>query len=116
MNDPLPETVPARPSTADAPESTQVQRTPPAHAFQAPDLPLVPGHLVMRELARGGMGAVYLAYDRTFEREVAVKVMHDGQDAERFQIESKVTAQLQHPNIPPSTRSVGCPTGARSCR
>jgi len=64
-------------------------------------LPLVPGYTVTREVARGGMGVVYRAYDPTFEREVAVKVMHAGQDAGRFVIESKVTAQLPHPGIPP---------------
>ena len=54
-----------------------------------------------REIARGGMGVVYAAHDPTFDREVAVKVMHPGQDAARFVIESKVTAQLPHPGIPP---------------
>ena len=36
-----------------------------------------------------------------FDREVAVKVMHPGQDGQRFVVESKVTAQLPHPGIPP---------------
>jgi eukaryotic-like serine/threonine-protein kinase len=56
---------------------------------------------VTRELARGGMGAVYAAHDPAFEREIAVKVMHPRQDGDRFVIESKVTAQLPHPGVPP---------------
>jgi Flp pilus assembly protein TadD/tRNA A-37 threonylcarbamoyl transferase component Bud32 len=64
-------------------------------------LPAVPGFVVTHEIARGGMGVVYAAHDPAFEREVAVKVMHTGQDAERFVVESKVTARLPHPGIPP---------------
>jgi tetratricopeptide (TPR) repeat protein len=47
------------------------------------------------------MGAVYRAHDPVFDREVAIKVMHAGCDAERFVIESKVTARLPHPGVPP---------------
>jgi tetratricopeptide (TPR) repeat protein/predicted Ser/Thr protein kinase len=64
-------------------------------------MPIVPGFVVSHEIARGGMGAVYAAHDPAFDREVAVKVMHRGQDAERFVVESKVTAQLPHPGVPP---------------
>jgi len=72
------------------------QPTPPEH-----DLPSVPGYAVSAEIARGGMGVVYAAHDLTFEREVAIKVMHFGQNAGRFMVESKVTAQLPHPGVPP---------------
>jgi tetratricopeptide (TPR) repeat protein len=61
----------------------------------------VPGYEVTREIARGGMGVVYAARDPVFDREVAVKVMHPGQDAGRFVVESKVTARLPHPGVPP---------------
>ena len=54
-----------------------------------------------REIARGGMGAVYAAHDPVLDREVAIKVMHPGQDAGRFVVESKMTAQLPHPGVPP---------------
>jgi tetratricopeptide (TPR) repeat protein len=47
------------------------------------------------------MGVVYAARDPVFDREVAVKVMHPGQDAGRFVVESKVTARLPHPGVPP---------------
>jgi tetratricopeptide (TPR) repeat protein len=58
------------------------------------------------ELARGGMGVVYRAHEPSVGRDVAVKVLHDefrGDDrmAARFVAEACITAQLQHPGIPP---------------
>src|SRR5262245_18374164 len=64
-------------------------------------LPRVPGYTVSRELAHGGMGVVYLAYDPVFGREVVDKVMHPGYDVNRFVVETRVTAQLSHSGIPP---------------
>ena len=62
-------------------------------------------YVVERELARGGMGRVLLAYDRDFRRRVAVKVMLGTVDetsrASRFLGEAQATAQLEHPNIGP---------------
>jgi len=97
----IPATVTSPRGTEGGSESTQVQREPPLRVFQSSNLPQVPGFIVTREIARGGMGVVYAAHDPIFDREVAVKVMHSGQDANRFVIESKVTAQLPHPGIPP---------------
>ncbi len=59
-----------------------------------------------QELARGGMGAVYSARDESLGRDVAVKVLHeryldDSPMAQRFLDEASITAQLQHPGIPP---------------
>ncbi len=61
---------------------------------------------IVRPLGRGGMGAVYLARERTLERFVAIKVLrpdlaelHDGR--ERFRREARVAAQLSHPGILP---------------
>jgi eukaryotic-like serine/threonine-protein kinase len=58
------------------------------------------------ELARGGMGAVYRALDPELGRPLAVKVLlacHAGDAAleARFLEEARVTAQLQHPGVPP---------------
>jgi eukaryotic-like serine/threonine-protein kinase len=58
------------------------------------------------ELARGGMGIVYRARDDSLGREVAVKVLHerylvDSLLSDRFLNEARITAQLQHPAIPP---------------
>jgi tetratricopeptide (TPR) repeat protein len=57
------------------------------------------------EIARGGMGVVYRATDTVLNREVAVKVLKDKFTPEsgtcrRFADEARITAQLQHPNIP----------------
>ncbi|MCC6740383.1 MAG: protein kinase [Planctomycetia bacterium] len=72
---------------------------------------------VKRELARGGMGRVLIALDKTIGREVAIKEMltpvtrvarattqpgtglHG--ELERFLREARVTGQLEHPNIVP---------------
>jgi serine/threonine-protein kinase len=58
-----------------------------------------------RLLGRGGMGAVYLAYEPFLERSVAVKVLtaeigsHDARD--RFLREARTAARLSHPHIVP---------------
>jgi WD40 repeat protein len=60
---------------------------------------------VIRELGRGGMGAVFLAHraDQTFEKQVAIKLVWPGLGSEevllRFQQERQILARLEHPNI-----------------
>jgi serine/threonine protein kinase/tetratricopeptide (TPR) repeat protein len=60
---------------------------------------------LIRELGRGGMGAVYLAAraDEQYESEVALKLVRPGLDTEfilrRFRRERQILARLQHPNI-----------------
>ncbi|HEV3023667.1 MAG TPA: serine/threonine-protein kinase, partial [Pirellulales bacterium] len=56
---------------------------------------------VLGEIARGGMGRVLAAHDRILEREVALKILLPGASADRFVRESKITARLPHPGIPP---------------
>jgi eukaryotic-like serine/threonine-protein kinase len=56
------------------------------------------------EIGSGGMSTVYLAFDQTLERPVAVKVLHseisrDPSALERFRREARTVAQLSHPNI-----------------
>lgn len=58
------------------------------------------------EIARGGMGVVHRATDVILSREVAAKILQDrfalGSDgAQRFTDEARISAQLQHPGIPP---------------
>jgi eukaryotic-like serine/threonine-protein kinase len=56
-------------------------------------------------LARGGMGAVYLAQDLVLDRRVAIKILDsadpDGALAKRLNKEARVLAQLEHPGIVP---------------
>jgi eukaryotic-like serine/threonine-protein kinase len=60
---------------------------------------------LIRELGRGGMGAVYLAIrdDQEYEAEVAIKIVRPGLDTDfilrRFRRERQILARLQHPNI-----------------
>jgi serine/threonine protein kinase len=59
---------------------------------------------IQRLVARGGMGALYLAHDPDLDREVAIKVMSDDimrdeQARARFYREARAAARLQHRNI-----------------
>jgi tRNA A-37 threonylcarbamoyl transferase component Bud32/dipeptidyl aminopeptidase/acylaminoacyl peptidase len=58
-----------------------------------------------RELGQGGMATVYLAADLKHDRKVALKVLKPELaavlGAERFVVEIKTTAALQHPHILP---------------
>jgi serine/threonine protein kinase len=60
---------------------------------------------VVREIGRGGMGAVYLARraDDEFEKLVAIKLLKRGTDTDevlrRFRAERQILARLDHPNI-----------------
>lgn len=60
---------------------------------------------VLREIGRGGMGAVYLAEraDGGFDQRVALKVVKRGMDSDhvlaRFRAERQILASLEHPNI-----------------
>lgn len=61
---------------------------------------------VIRRLGRGGMGAVYLAYDDDLDRHVALKIPtasgdHEAEILERFKREAKVGASFHHPNFCP---------------
>src|SRR5580700_8245610 len=67
----------------------------------ASSLPAVPGYRVLREIARGGMGRVLAAFDLGLDRDVALKVLLPGASPDRFVRESKITARLPHPGIPP---------------
>jgi Tol biopolymer transport system component/tRNA A-37 threonylcarbamoyl transferase component Bud32 len=62
-------------------------------------------YVIERELGQGGMATVYLAHDVRHDRKVALKVLRPELaaviGAERFLVEIKTTANLQHPHILP---------------
>ncbi|HWN66485.1 MAG TPA: protein kinase [Haliangium sp.] len=65
----------------------------------------VGAYQVIREIGRGGMGAVYLAEraDNAFQRRVAIKIIKRGMDTDfilrRFRRERRILAALDHSNI-----------------
>ncbi len=74
------------------------------------DLEPLPGkrvgaYRIVREIGRGGMGAVYLATrdDEAYQKQVAVKVVKPGMDTaevlDRFRHERQILASLEHPYI-----------------
>lgn len=61
---------------------------------------------IVQLLGKGGMATVYKGYQEQIDRYVAIKVLppHPGQDAEfaqRFLLEARTVARLQHPHILP---------------
>jgi hypothetical protein len=61
---------------------------------------------ILRPLARGGLGEVYVARDEELRREVALKQIqeryaHDPQSRSRFVVETEITGGLEHPGIIP---------------
>ena len=65
----------------------------------------VGAYVIVRQLGRGGMGAVYLGKraDGQFEKQVAIKILKRGTDTDevlrRFAVERQILAQLDHPSI-----------------
>jgi serine/threonine-protein kinase PpkA len=64
----------------------------------------IPGYHVLRTLGVGGMATVYLAEQKSLEREVALKVMAptlaaNADFCQQFLKEGRITAKLSHPNL-----------------
>ena len=66
--------------------------------------PRVPGFVIEDVLGEGGMGRVFLGTDNSLKRRVAIKELTaalrpGGSAADRFRLEAKILAKLEHPNI-----------------
>jgi serine/threonine protein kinase len=64
----------------------------------------IPGYHIKTALGEGGMASVFLATQKSLERPVAIKVLdatlnRDETIQQQFAQESKIIAQLNHPNI-----------------
>ena len=66
---------------------------------------IIGNYKIIRQIAEGGMGSVFLAEraDGQFEHKVALKLIKPGMNSseiiKRFQFERQILARLQHPNI-----------------
>jgi len=85
-------------------ESAPARSTQPLSATLPPELLNQPDCQVVRELGRGGMGVVYLVFNRLMDRYEAIKVI--GRHLidrpgvlDRFLREIRSVAKLRHPNI-----------------
>jgi hypothetical protein len=64
-----------------------------------------PQHEILGMIGRGGMGAVYKAWQKSLDRLVAIKILPPGLDeglsnfTERFKQEARAMAKFQHPGI-----------------
>lgn len=60
---------------------------------------------LLEEIARGSMGAVFIGYQKTLKRQIAIKVLPKAAitdlTAKIFQQEAELAAKLSHPNIIP---------------
>ena len=71
-------------------------------------------YVLLERIGEGGMGQVWAAYDRTLDRKVAYKILHDHllghAHQQRLMREARAMARLSHPNVVP-VYDVGEATG-----
>lgn len=102
---PVTETSPAVFASPSRPQAP-ITRPPPSRSVRPP--PFVPpdefdGFCILRPLGRGTMGQVYLAREKALGRLVSLKfIAQDTPDKrafDRFLVEARAIARLQHPNV-----------------
>ena len=101
----------SEPEPAAKPEKARQRQKPqevkkPQESAKAPktQTPRIPGYQVHQRLGRGASGDVYLAVQESLDREVALKVLSQKQEADEafvrsFQAEARAAAALNHPNV-----------------
>jgi CHASE2 domain-containing sensor protein len=67
---------------------------------------IIAGYRIEEAIGRGGMGVVYRASQLALERRVALKLIASGRAEDpvfraRFELESRVAAAIEHPNVIP---------------
>lgn len=81
-------------------------RTPPISRMSGSETPAFDDYVILEEIARGGMGVVYRARQRSIDRIVALKTVLCGDQASDAQVrllmtEAQAAGQLSHPGIVP---------------
>src|SRR5437764_14233763 len=84
--------------------SSTAQPRPNSAADVAFPFTLAGAYEVTARIGQGGMGDVYLAYERALDRKVAIKVLpadlaRSPEFVRRFHAEAAAAAKLVHPNI-----------------
>jgi len=65
---------------------------------------VIEGYTIQGILAKGGMSTIYLALQKSLQRQVALKILNPKLDSSLLQLfldESRIIASLKHPNIIP---------------
>lgn len=84
---------------SNAAKTTRNQRMQNYEDMTKPDM--IGPYRITKILGKGGMGKVYLAYDETLQRQVAIKVLRveDDELARRFVLEARMQAQVDHEHV-----------------